>query len=212
MGKNKIYVQISAGRGPAECCWVVAQVLKEMIKFITHHQLSYSIVDRQEGSENRTVSSVLLLVEGKNVSKMMKEWEGTIQWIGKSMFRVYHKRKNWFVGVSLFEELEATSFRELDVEFQTFRSSGPGGQHRNKVETAVRATHKPTGLSVSSTDSKSQIQNKKASVLKLKETIAKDAVVQMQRRLDEQWKENLSLERGNPVKVFEGRGFISKPL
>ena len=57
--------------------------------------------------------------------------------------------------------------RKKDFRIQTFRGSGPGGQHRNKVETAVRMTHIATGISVESTDSKSQAQNRSSAFLKL---------------------------------------------
>jgi len=207
MKNSKIYIQISAGRGPAECCWVVAQVLKVLIKEIESNSFSYEIINRQEGQQNRTLSSTLLSVQGRDVKEKLKGWEGTIQWIGQSPFRKFHKRKNWFVGVSFFQEVKELRFNQSDVEFQTFRASGPGGQHRNKVETAVRAIHKPSGLQVTSTDSKSQIQNKKSALQKIESAFTGNALNVWREQIEDQWSAHLRLERGNAVKVFKGPKF-----
>lgn len=207
MVNSKIYIQISAGRGPAECCWVVAQVLKVLIKEIESSALSYEVIQRQEGQQNRTLSSVLLSVSGKDVKVKMQEWEGTIQWIGQSPFRKFHKRKNWFVGVSFFEESQELKLNMNELEYQTFRSSGPGGQHRNKVETAVRVIHKPSGLQVTATDCKSQVQNKKNALQKMELAFQNHALNAWQQQMEDQWSAHLQLERGNPVKVFKGPKF-----
>lgn len=207
MNNEKIYIQISAGRGPAECCWVVAQVLKILLKEISGFGLEYDIIDRQEGAQNRTLSSVLVVVNGVGMKQKLRTWEGTIQWIGKSPFRKFHKRKNWFVGVSMFEELKQSQLNENDVTYQTFRASGPGGQHRNKVETAVRAVHIPSGIIASASDSKSQLQNKESALIKLKKELDFNNVSVMRERINEHWKDHLSLERGNAIRVYKGDKF-----
>ncbi len=186
-------IQISAGRGPAECCWVVAQVLKLLIKEAERKGFSYEILFRQEGQENGTLNSVLVQISGKAVKDFLSNWQGTIQWIGKSPFRKFHKRKNWFVGLSALDQKAGVKLNESDLEFNAFRSSGPGGQHRNKEETAVRATHKPTGLSVTASDSKSQLQNKKNAIKKMQEAFEQNDLKVIQEQMNEQWKEHLSL-------------------
>ena len=159
--KNQLFIQITAGRGPAECCWVVAQVLKRLIDACEAEKLVYEVIHRQAGPENGTLYSALLQVTGKDVRKQLGDWEGTVQWIGQSKFRKFHKRKNWFIGVAFFDASKDQEMKHQDLYYDTYRGSGPGGQHRNKVETAVRVTHRPTGLSASSAAHKSQVQNKK---------------------------------------------------
>ncbi len=202
------YIQISAGKGPAECCWVVAQVLKTLLVEIRTYGFGYEVFQKSDGTEHGTLNSCSIRVEGKEVQKALATWKGTIQWIGQSPYRKFHKRKNWFVGVSFFVDVEVQTFNESEVEFQPFRASGPGGQHRNKVETAVRATHKPTGVTATATDSKSQLQNKKAALEKIKLAVRQHEMDGLRKREDELWKEHLSLERGNATKVFEGRKFV----
>ena len=206
--KETIIIQISAGRGPAECCWVVAQVLKVLISYLKKEKLDYLVISRSEGNQNGTLNSVLLQVKGVNIKPRLKEWEGTIQWIGQSKFRKFHKRKNWFVGVSLFQEQKNQTIDLSQVTFQSFRASGPGGQHRNKVETAIRATDAASGLSAVASDSKSQMQNKKNAIKKLEELMEQNKLAQIEEKLNNQWKEHLNLERGNPVKIFKGDKFI----
>ncbi|MEL7147241.1 MAG: peptide chain release factor H [Bacteroidota bacterium] len=166
-GAKQIFIHVTAGRGPAECCWVAAQVLKRLITNCEDLKLGYKVVERQAGPENGTISSALLQVSGPRVATKLAGWKGTVQWIGKSKFRKFHKRKNWFIGVSFFEIAKDLKMKHQDLDYDTFRGSGPGGQHRNKVETAVRVTHRPTGISATSTEYKSQVQNKKEALKKL---------------------------------------------
>lgn len=112
--------------------------------------------------------------------------------------------KNRFVGVAFFKPLQSGKINERNITFETLRSSGPDGQNVNKVETAVRATHNPSGISVLATDMRSQVQNKKLALerLVLKLSIIEDAK-QMQQTHDV-WMNHNTLERGNPVKKFKG--------
>ncbi len=204
---EKLNIQITAGRGPAECCWVVAQVLRVLTREFKDKGFKYKVVDRSQGIEPGTLNSCLVRVEGFDVHRTLKGWEGTIQWIGNSHYRKFHKRKNWFVGVTFFKESEGVKYKEQDLVIQPYRASGPGGQHRNKVETAIRVIHQQSGVSVTASDSKSQLQNKEAALEKIKKALQEFEIDQLRKQIDNQWREHLSVERGNPVKVFEGRSF-----
>ncbi len=210
MNLERIQVLITAGKGPAECCWVVAQVLKTLNVKCIEQGFKVIITDRQQGMENGTLLSASLEVSGSGVRRYLNEWEGTLQWVGQSMFRKFHKRKNWFVGISLLDTTKQYVLKEHELEFQTFRASGPGGQHRNKVETAVRVIHPPTGISVSASESKSQHQNKQLALKKMKEAFHQQIRIQQRELINEKWREHLSLQRGNAIRVYEGRKFILK--
>lgn len=200
-------IQITSGRGPLECQWVVAKVLKVFLEEAKNNTIDYEIIHRENGDENLTLKSVTLLLKAKNLNEFLKNWLGSICWMGKSTFRKLHKRSNWFIGIFELEGLETINFSEKDIQFQTTRSQGSGGQNVNKVNTAVRATHIPTGESVFVQDSRSQLENKKLSIIRLKEKVLEQNMIRLQKRMQETWNNHLSVQRGNPVRTFSGTDF-----
>ena len=200
-------IQITSGRGPAECTWVVAQVLKKVLEEANELQLKAIVLQREAGSENGTVETALVQIEGKKANEFVTSWLGTIQWIGKSTFRKFHQRKNWFVGIFEVVQSSETKFHEKDVQYQAMRSSGAGGQHVNKVSSAIRATHIPTGIAVVSMDSRSQHQNKKLATERLKQKIEENNLNQFKNQEQNTWTNQMQIERGNPVRVFQGSDF-----
>lgn len=200
-------IQITSGRGPLECQWVVAKVLKAFLEEAKNNNIDYEIIHRENGDENLTLKSVTLLLKSKNVNESLKNWLGSICWIGKSTFRKLHKRSNWFIGIFELEGLEKINFNEKDIQFQTTRSQGSGGQNVNKVNTAVRATHIPTGQSVFVQDTRSQLENKKLSIERLKAKVLEQNIIQLQKRMQDTWNNHLNVQRGNPIRTFSGTDF-----
>lgn len=200
-------IQITSGRGPAECCLAVALALKEMLKEIKLLGLKYEIMERVSGIENGTLVSTCLKIEGKQANEFTSSWQGSLLWIAQSPYRKYHKRKNWFIGIHVFEKAKLAVWNENDVVYQTMRSSGPGGQNVNKTETAVRATHKPTGLFVVARDSRSQLQNKKLATERLKELFDRQQISGDLKNESAQWQNHNELERGNPKRIYKDKEF-----
>jgi len=200
-------IQITSGRGLLECQWVVAKVLKVFLEEVKNNNIDYEIIHRENGDENLTLKSVTILLKAKDLNKFLKSWLGSICWIGKSTFRKLHKRSNWFIGVFELEGLGKINFNEKDIQFQTTRSQGSGGQNVNKVNTAVRAIHLLTGQSVFVQDSRSQLENKKLSIIRLKEKVMEQNIIQLQKRMQETWNNHLQVQRGNPVRTFSGTDF-----
>jgi peptide chain release factor len=200
-------IQITSGHGPAECSWVVAQVLKTFIEEAKENNIKTTLLQRETGIENGTVETATILLEHDNLDVFINSWIGTIQWIGQSQFRKFHKRKNWFIGIFEIEKSSKTEISENDIQYQAMRSSGAGGQHVNKVSSAVRATHIPTGISVVSMDSRSQHQNKKLATERLLQKFKDETVKQFKAEFQTQWMNQLQIQRGNPVRVFQGSDF-----
>ena len=200
-------IQITSGRGPLECQWVVAKVLKVFLEEAKNNTIDYEIIHRENGDENLTLKSVTILLKSKNAESFLRNWLGSICWIGKSTFRKLHKRSNWFIGVFELEGLKKINFKEKDIQFQTTRSQGSGGQNVNKVNTAVRATHIPTGVAVFAQDSRSQLENKKLALERLKEKVLEQNIIKLQKQMQETWNNHLNVQRGNPVRIFSGTDF-----
>lgn len=207
MNNEIIIVQITSGRGPAECCWVVAQVLKTMLAEAENKGFRYEVISRNAGIEAGTLVSAMVKFEGNKVNVFAQQWNGSVLWVGQSPYRKFHKRKNWFVGVNIVNLDETVQWSEKDITYQTLRSSGPGGQHVNKTESAVRAIHEPSGIQVTASDSRSQLQNKKLATRRLLNKLVEWRLSELIRIEQSQWNQHNQLERGNPVKVFKGREF-----
>ncbi|MGO4770150.1 peptide chain release factor H [Flavobacterium sp. W22_SRS_FK3] len=200
-------IQITSGRGPAECSWVVAQVLKIFLEEANAKNIKTTLLQREKGIENGTVETATILLESNDLNEFVNSWVGTIQWIGQSQFRKFHKRKNWFIGIFEVDKTTRTEIAEKDIQYQAMRSSGAGGQHVNKVSSAVRATHLPTGISVVAMDSRSQHQNKKLAAERLLQKFKDETVKQFKAEFQSQWMNQLQIQRGNPIRVFQGSDF-----
>ena len=190
-------VQISAGQGPEECQIAVGklyQSLKDEFKDL-------EMVSCKEGRSKGSYHSILFITE-QDLSFL----EGSIQWIWKSTVRPGHKRKNWFVDVSIIpekEEIEDTA----DYRIEKFHSGGKGGQNVNKVESGVRVIHIPTCITVVSTEERSQYLNKQKALKRLQailETMKKDTEA---KQVNQAWREHNKIIRGNPVRIYEGKEF-----
>src|SRR5580700_1530171 len=100
---KKMMIQITSGKGPAECCRVVALVQSLMMKQAKQQDIKIEVLENTAGELNGTLLSSTMMAMGDKLDAFIKEWEGTVQWTAQSPYRKYHKRKNWFVGVVAFD-------------------------------------------------------------------------------------------------------------
>ena len=190
-------VQISAGQGPEECQMAVGKLFEAWKK-------EFSDIEEISGRRGRRKGcfySILFATEAD-----MTPLEGTVLWICKSPIRPEHKRKNWYVDVSIIPEKEEIPSEE-DYRIEKFHSGGKGGQNVNKVETGVRVIHIPTGITVTSDEERSQYMNKQKALRRLQgilETMKQEAG---EKQVNQAWRKHARIVRGNPVRVYEGIAF-----
>lgn len=195
-------IQISSGNGPVECQLAVAKTLKVFLKEIEKQAVKYELIDRTVGDEAHTLKSIMLEIKGNELS-FLRNWAGAILWVFQSPYRKFHRRKNWFIAFEMHDAPKASDLKLNEVKFQTLRSSGPGGQHVNKTETAVRAIHIPTGLACLSQENRSQQMNKKSALKKLHFKLEKHKNESLKSDKTKFWETHLNIDRGNPIQTFK---------
>ena len=197
-------LQISAGQGPAECRAFVP-LLAEIIRKDATEKGIVCLPLTEYSGRGGEIASVRLSLEG-DIEDFRKSWEGTVKWIWQSTIRPHWPRKNWFVKVSFFDFRKDApgTLKTSDLKIETCRASGPGGQHVNKTDSAVRIVHLPTGIEAMASEERSQTRNRELAMLRLLEKMHLIAEQRHAAAKEEMWLDHYHLERGREVRTFKG--------
>ncbi|MFT5508920.1 MAG: peptide chain release factor [Hyphomicrobiaceae bacterium] len=203
-----IRLHLTSGQGPVECRMAIAHTLQRMRQEADGSGVEIDIVE-ERNTDKHGPHSALAIINGDGAEDFASRWTGSIQWICKSPTRPNHKRKNWFIGCQEIDPPEAAgdTIDPADVRFEAFRAGGPGGQHQNKTESAIRAIHSPTGLTVVVRENRSQHRNRAISLERLGALLEASKVVNAASDRARLQAAHAELERGNPKRTFRGEKF-----
>ena len=203
-------VTISVGQGGIEAQDWVEMLLRMYLKWAERKRLGTEIIDQSPGEE-AGLKSVTFIVSGPRAYGLLRSEHGVHRLVRISPFDQNHRRHTSFALVEVMPELESSDESSIvinaqDLRIDTYRSTGAGGQHVNKTDSAVRITHKPTGIVVQCQNERSQSSNRAEAM-----TMLRSKLLELRER---RRREEIARERGDAQDVNFGsqiRSYVLHP-